>query len=440
MGIVLLCGYALLIARIVCKGGTGIASFFVNNRSGSALEVAFSIIVSCIGASAAIGMTGMAFQLGTPAFWWLGMGAAGLTLLALLLARNVRQSGAYTMPQLVERYLGASSRPLISLLIVVAWMAILAAQFSAVAGVIGGLTGFSPVLCLGIGFMLIALHSLGGQEAIMRLDRVQAVLLISALLLLLGWLCAHNPNWTETVRFEAVNIDFPPERLLYFLLVVGANYLVCPMLFGRLLSAESAGSARRGALLAAGGIAGCAALIVAVGLACRGLIPADTPQDAVLNTVLAEVLPAWMHLPVSLALLSAIVSSADSCLITAATVLSHDLLHKKDPAVGKACVLGLGLTGLAISFWGKGILGFLLMAYDIYACGVVAPVFIGMLLGKNRIAPYCACAAISIGGALGLASALTEQSGYAYAGLAAASLISLMGAFAPPLRHSLTRS
>lgn len=428
MGIALLCLYAVAIAWMAGKKGGTAAAFFVNSRSSGAPEVAFSIIASCIGASATIGMIGMAFAVGTPAFWWLGAGAGGLAALSLLLARKVRESGAYTMPQLVERYLGASARPLISLIIVIAWMAILAAQFVAVTGVLRTLTGFPQGLSLGLGFLFIVLHAQGGQSTIMRLDRLQTVTLVAALLGLLGWLTAHNPTWPGLTPVQAVNPDFSLERLAYFLVVIGANYLVCPMLFGRLLSARNGAAARRGGLFAAGGIAFCSVLIVAVGLACKGLVPAGTPQDAVLTTLFSDVLPDWMRLLMSLALLSAIVSSADSCLITAATVLSHDLLKRTDPAAGRVCVLALGLAGMGLSLLGKGVIGFLLMAYDVYACGVVAPVFVGFLLDRRgRVDPIYACAAIAGGGALGLAAALSGQPGYSYAGMAVAVAVALAG-------------
>ena len=428
MGIALLCLYAMAIAWMAGRKGGTAAAFFVNNRSSSTLEVAFSIVASCVGASATIGMVGMAFAVGTPAFWWLGAGAGGLSLLSLLLARKVRESGAYTMPQLVERYLGASARPLISLIIVIAWMAILAAQFVAATGVMQALTGFSQGLSLGLGFLFIVLHARGGQSAIMRLDRLQAVMLVAALLGLLGWLTAHNPSWPGLTPVQAVNPEFPPERLVYFLVVIGANYLICPMLFGRLFSARDGAAASRGGLLAAGGLAFCAVLIVSVGLACKGLVLADTPQDAVLTRLFSDVLPDWMRLLMSLALLSAIVSSADSCLITAATVLSHDLLKRSDPAAGRVCVLVLGLAGLGLSLCGKGVIGFLLMAYDVYACGVVAPVFVGFLLERRGgIEPAYARAAVAVGGALGLAAALSGQAAYSYAGMAVAAAIALGG-------------
>ncbi|MCL2012862.1 MAG: hypothetical protein FWG75_08770 [Cystobacterineae bacterium] len=459
MAFALLLLYALLIL------GVGLVavrrtpeSFYLNNRESGALSVGFSIFVSCIGASATISVIGMAFAVGTPAFWWLGSGAAGLVLLSLALARKIRSSGAYTLPHMVEAFLGPSVRPLISVVVVVAWLAILAAQFSALSRVFASLTGLSSLPCLLIGLVLVCGHTFGGQSAIMRTDRIQALLIISSLVLVLLWLSRHNPGWVGAVQPQVVNAGFPPEKLLYYFVVVGANYVVCPMLFGRILSAKNERSARLGGLVGAAGIALCSALIVAVGLSCKGLIPEQTPQDEVLTSVLGTVMPYWMHLVVSFALISAIVSSADSCLVTAATVLSFDLLgqlrRKADGgkalaplgagflgevALGPkaapfslrrewACVVLLGLAGAALSLYGKSILGFLMMAYDMFACGVAMPVSIGLLLhGKRRILPRFAHAAVVAGGLLGLVAALSEEPLWSYAGMATSALLTLGG-------------
>lgn len=420
IGIAVIFLYSLLIL-LASRGTarrTNTAAFYVNDRSSSAADVGKSIVVSCVGASATLGMLGMAFSLGTPAFWWLGAGAVGLTALSLLLAKRVRESEAYTMPQLVGNVLGAPARPLVALVITIAWTAILAAQFVALSQVLRSMTGFSYGISLAVGFFLIACHSLGGQAAVMRSHRIQTLVLCGTLIILLGWLWVRNPGWVAATPIEAVNKAFPPGKLVYYLVVVGANYLVCPMLFGRLLSARDAKSARLGGMLGAAGIAVCAAVIVSIGLACKGLIPPETPLDAVLTTALYELLPPWMHLVVSLALISAIVSSADSCLVTAGAVLSHDLFSRDGPWFGRACLLALGLSGALLSLWGKSIIGFLLMAYDIYACGVVVPVFLGMLLrGRMHVDPRAACGAVAVGGAFGLAAALTEQTLYSYLGL-----------------------
>ncbi len=448
MGIALLCIYLLLLVAVARSvgGRDSAASFFVNNRSSSAGAVALSIIASCVGASATLGVIGKAFAIGVPAFWWLGAGAAGLAALALLLAEKVRESGAYTLPQLTESFLGKSARPAISMVIVVAWLAILAAQFVALKGVLVSMTALSEGTCLGISFALIVLHTLGGQGVIIRLDGLQSLLILSGVVMALAGVWAHNPGWTGKVRLELVNSAFGFSDMLFYLFVVGANYLVCPMLFGRLLSAKDEKAARRGGLQAALGLAGCSVLIVCVGLACNGLIPASTPQDEVFIKVLDTVLPTWMRLVILLTLVSAIVSSADACLITAATVLSYDLLGREDRRTAHLCVTALGAVGVAVSLMGKSILEFLLMAYDLYACGVVVPVFIGLLCKKKAVPrPRFVCAAILGGGLCGVISSLTGQGFYSYLGMGFAGLATLMGMrfYAAPAKagsHLKTRS
>ena len=68
--------------------------YFLNGRSSGMWGTGVSILASCIGASATIGMAGLAWQVGTPAFWWLGSGVCGLILLTVFLARKIRESEA----------------------------------------------------------------------------------------------------------------------------------------------------------------------------------------------------------------------------------------------------------------------------------------------------------------------------------------------------------
>ncbi len=433
MGIALLAAYTVILLYLSYherrKAGQ-VQSFFINSRSSTAMGVGLSIIVSCVGASATIGVAGMAFTIGTPAMWWLGMGAFSLLFLGLFLAKKVRASNAFTMPQLVELFLGKPARALISFVIVIAWVAILAAQFSALVRIITALTGFAPIVCLALSALLIIAHTLaGGQAAVMRLDRIQSIAIFGGLVVVFMWFANANPTWAEHVSFELVNADFTSGRLLYYFFIIGGSYIVCPMLFGRLLCAKDAATARRGGIIAAAGLLFSSALIVSIGLACKGLIPADTPADAVLATALVSILPMWLNLLVLLALMGAVVSSADSCLITAGTVLSYDLLRKTDVRTCRFCIVLLGCAGAAASLADKSILGFLLLSYDIYVCGVVVPVFTGLLLSRHyRINSGFACAAVIIGGSMGLVSGLTEIMLWSYAGLASAALVTLAGA------------
>ena len=432
MGLIALCLYTSVLFFMTWKihrQGRSVASFFINDRSSSATSVGLSIIVTCVGASSTIGVVGMAFTLGTPAIWWLGMGAFSILILSLCLAKKVRASEAFTMPQLVEMFLGKSVRPIVSTVIVVAWIAILAAQFSAMIRILHALTSFAPMICLGIAIFLIVVHTLsGGQAAVMRLDRLQSLVIFLGLTATCLWLTNANPEWPSKVSLELINDQFPMEKLIYYFFIIGGSYLICPMLFGRLLSAKDVATARKGGAIAASGLVFFAILIVSIGLACRGLIPADTPADAILTTALSSILPKWLYLGILLALLSAVISSADSCLITSSTILCYDLLKKTNTTTCRFCIVALGGAGALVSFMDKSILGFLFMSYDIYVCGVVVPVFISMLASeKYSISSKFACAAVCTGGTLGAIANFTDITAWSYAGLSGAALLTIAG-------------
>ena len=422
---------ALLVLGLADARRSGSAeAFFVNNRSSGPTAVALSVLASCVGGSATLGMAGLAWSVGAPAFWWLGSGACGLAVLTLLLARKVRAAGTYTMPELVSRRLGPLAARLISLVILLAWPAILAAQFVAVGRITVQLTGLEAetALLLSAG-VLTCYATLGGQASVIRSDAGQFVALLAGLLLGLLLLGMRNPEPLRLMEWQWLNADFPASRLGSWLVILGGSYVVCPMLFGRFLSARDSEAALRGGWAACLGLALTAVLIVLLGVACRGLVPPDTPPDGVLPAALA-LLPAWAATAVLLALFSAMISSADSCLITASTVCCNDLLRTRSVSVCRLATLCIAWAGLLLAGAGHGILELLLMANDVYVCGVVAPVFVGLVLSPARsVRPGWGAAAVLVGGSLGLCSAFSGQTLFSYAGVAASAGLTLWGAY-----------
>ena len=431
MGMILFVSYSLLVIGASFYAGRkqkGEEGFFVNGRSSSAAMVAFSIVASCVGASATIGTVGLAFSVGTPAFWWLGSGAIGLSVMSIFLAGRVRRSRARTMPEIVEGFFGYRCRQLISLVVVLAWLSILAAQFTAMGKIVSALSGLEYRQALLYGCLLISAHSLlGGQAGIMKLDRLQSLLIVGGLLVCALWLSRCNPSAFSTIRPEIVNERFPLSRLVYFLTILGGSYVVCPMLFGRLLSARDENEAVKGCMGAVPALVFISALIVLIGLMTRGLISPATPDDEVFSTMVGTVFPFGLALVIYVMMLSAIVSSADSCLVTAGLVLAYDLCKRTDVLCSRLCMLLLSGLALLLTFSDKGILGFLLMANDIYVCGVVGPVFVGLLLAKRTPCHEAiAFIAIALGGGLGLLSAFIGNIHFSYAGICSSVALSLL--------------
>lgn len=393
--------------------------FAVAGRRCSATVAGISITASCVGASATIGMTGLAFSVGTPSFWWLGSGAAGLLVLSTFLAAKTRRSGVFTLPDMAEKFISPAARKITALIIIPAWASILAAQYIAAAKAATALSGmdYSTAL-IGCALVITAYTMLGGQNSILKSDAVQYSLVAAGLGLALYYTGTASPVSLSDVKLQFVNEAFPMSKWTYFMIIVGGSYVVCPMLFGRLFSARGEKQAKQGAFIATIGIALSAVVIVCIGLYARGLAPAGTDADSILTQIVPSVMPGWAGTALLFALLSAIISSADSCLITASTILEHDVIGGSNTTRCRLIMVAIGMGALGIAASGGSILSLLLAANDIYVCGVVAPMFVTILAwGKRPINPRTMLLAIIIGGVLGIMAASTGMKAYSFAGV-----------------------
>ena len=69
--------------------------YFVASRKAGSIQTGFSVIASCVGASATIGMCGLAFSIDLPAIWWLLSGVLGLIILRVFLLIRPRKSALW---------------------------------------------------------------------------------------------------------------------------------------------------------------------------------------------------------------------------------------------------------------------------------------------------------------------------------------------------------
>lgn len=349
--------------------------YFVAGRKASSIQTGFSIIASCVGASATIGMTGLAFSVGLPAIWWLLSGAIGLCVLRVFLLKRIRHQPHLTMLEIVNSRLGAQATKLCAAVIVIAWISILAAQFSAMGAIVAQMSDLSTGTALFIGSAVILLYTLlGGLAAVMKSDVIQLSVMMVGLSILLFSLIFLDAHPLNALNFELLNSQFTLSDWSRFTLLIGGSYVVCPMLFTRFMSTRSDQCAQKGALIAIVGLVLIALIIVLIGIEARHFLDPSTPSDQVLAAV-ADKLPFGAGTLLSLVLISAILSSADSCLITAATVVSNDLLNRPSITLSRTVMIVLSAFGLYLASSGKAVLDLLLMANNIYVCAVVAPVF-----------------------------------------------------------------
>ena len=109
-------------------------------------------------------------------------------------------------------------------------------------------------------------------------------------------------------------------------------------------------------------------------------------------------------------------SSADTCLLSASTILTVDIIGRFKPSLSPGKILSLsrwgivvlGLSSLILALTVKGIISVLLFAYTIYTCGLILPVIAGFYKNRLRVTPLGALVAIIGGGSAALISKLFD--------------------------------
>lgn len=377
--------------------------------------VSVSLMASMIGSGSTVGLVDKAFAKGFPAIWFLAVGGIGLLLQAWLLSEKVRASKAVTLPDLAQKTMGSQTRFLVALIIVVTWIGIIAAQFIAAGKILSALTGADSAGILALAALIIVVYSfLGGQSSILKTDFLQFALLAAAILFTVFFLYLTKPVDLRTISLELTNEIFTTKDLVYYLTIVMGSYFICPMMFSRLLTAESPNTARRSSLFAGFGVLAAAFFIVLIGLWARsgGIDPGKT---GVLSHIFMNELPKAGGVILILGILSAIISTTDTCLVMTGSIIEHDLLNRKQTDSRKEMtrtrilVLLLGALGYLTALWGNwDIIGLLLEAFEFYTAGIVPALFVAlMMIRKKRLAPGWSFAAVLIGGFFGLLPKIT---------------------------------
>lgn len=441
MNIILFCvvygAFLIFLGYLDFRKQKNIDSFTVANRSSSSFTVGTSMVASSVGGSATIGMVALTYKVGFPAIWWLLSGAFGLMILAFFLAKKVRQTGAATLSEMVEKIVGKRASFIASIIIVIAWSAILAAQFSASARILSAISNFDFSTSLILGALLVSIYALlGGQAAVLKSDIYQYAMVIISLVLVLFWIFFTHEISMDSIKIELLNEKFSYDNWAYYMVILGGSYVVCPMLFARLLSAKDENSAKKGAIFGVVGIVLSALIIVFIGLGATSLLTNPITPDAILTTHIFEKLPFWLGMLLLFGLFSAIISSADSCLITASSIFCHDIIKTDSLNLYRLVTFVFGMLAMLLTFYGKSILGWLLAANDIYVSGVVAPVFVVLLAYKKRsIDELFIMMAMIVGGGFGFIAAISEIKLYSFIGVGVSILLSI---YALRVRKSYT--
>ena len=381
-----------------------IAEFAVAARSLPLWLCTTTIVATWFGGGMMIGGAGAAYDSGM-----LGViadpfgGALCLVLIGLFFVRLIRRLRAYSFIEFLEQRFGRTAGAIAGFISATSSLMWVAGMLVAFGVIFETLTGIPLAWgIIGGSIIVIVYTSLGGMLAVALTDFIQMVIIVLGLVLLLvvvlidvgGWsaVAAQLPEHT----FRMVPLEHTMERWLVYLrmwLIFGIGDIVSQSLLQRAMSAKSERVAQHSFYLGAIAYIGIAMIPVTLGIIGSVTMPGlANPESVIPMLALEHLHPVAIAIFVG-ALLAAIMSSCDSAILAAATVISTNLLPlvKREPSerlrliVIRAAIPVGGLLAVVAALNAQVVFNTILDANIFILAAVIGPFVVGVWWQKaNR--------------------------------------------------------
>ena len=405
-GIIIFIVLLLIISIYDFKRVKSFEDFTLAGKNQGIVPVYLSLMTSMIGASATLGIADSVWSIGFPAFWWLGVGAIGLFLQGILLSEKIRELDANTLPDIADKTVGSSAKTLISLIIAISWVGIIGAQIVSLAKLVKVVTtGTNEKLLIVIIAGVVILYTiLGGQLSVVKTDMLQAGIIIVGVISTLVYLmiCKGENNHYISENIKLIGDNFTGSDLVSLLFITGGTYFLGPDIVSRNIMSKDKKTAKNATFLAALSIIIFGIIITMIGMWTLYNLPTSEGLNPLIY-VMDRIIPTPLGILLCLAIISTLLSSADTCLVNAATIVEHDLLKRNKIWEVRLLIGILGVASLFIALNRVDIIELLLCAYTVYSPGVVFPLFVAIMShNKRTINKFIWLSAVIIGGLLGV--------------------------------------
>lgn len=318
--------------------------------------IGISLFASNISSTTLIGLSGDAYASGISVFNYEWMASIVLVFFAIFLLPLYLRSKVYTMPEFLERRYDSRSRYYFSILTLIGNILIDTAGALYAGGIL--LKLIFPEFELWSIILVLSLCAgaytiIGGLKAVIYTDAIQT------LLVLIGAVSVTWLAYDKIGGWQAVQAVTPPEMLslvrpaddpslpwtgLLFGVPILGFYFWCTNQFmvQRVLSAKDEQHGRYGLLLAALLKLPVLFIMVFPGSMARVLYPELDNPDLVYPTMMFDLLPAGLLGLVVAGLLAALMSSIDSTLNSASTLVTMDFVAKAKPELDSVALMKVG--------------------------------------------------------------------------------------------------
>jgi SSS family solute:Na+ symporter len=387
--------------------------YYVGGRNMSAGGVGLSVVATDVGGGFSIGLGGLGFVMGLSGSWMLFTGLIGAWISTVFLIPKVypiaKKHQFLTFPQSLAFHYNTKVALVAGIISLIGYVGFTSSQILAGAKLASAtFPSFSitqAVLIMGV--IAVAYTVVGGIKAVIYTDTIQWIILM------VGLICIGIPiGYIKIGGWEAISSTLPSNfmslsnisfvQLFNWFITIVPIWFVGMTLYQRIYACKDEKTA-----IKAWRIAGLfewpimAFMGIALGLFARvafeqgmftqiGYAPGmEIDAELGLPLLLRSILPVGLMGLMMSAYFSAIMSTADSCLMAASGNLTTDILgfFKKNKTLNgvrnsQIVTLMIGVIAVVLATHMQNVLELMLYSYSFMVSGLLVPV-VGMLVLKN---------------------------------------------------------
>lgn len=428
--------YAIFFVYMLAMLGVGLyffnknktaEDFYVSGRSMSSWHIGLSVVATDVGGGFSIGLGGLGFTMGLSGSWMLFTGVLGAWLSAFFLIPTISRLGHqhkfFTFPQIFNHFYNAKVAFLAGIISAIGYIGFTSSQVLAGAklasATIEGLDIQTALVVMGI--IAVAYTSIGGLKAVIYTDTIQWLVLISGLVFIGIPIAYHAVG-----GYEAIKSSLAPEylslthvsvyQMINWSITIIPIWFVGMTLYQRIYASKGEKEAKKAWLIAGvfewpimafmGVILGMLAKVAANKGMFAGIADAASMDSEMgLPVLLATILPVGVMGLMLSSYFSAILSTADSCLMAASGNIVTDIIakfaknklaHKRELQLSQIVTLLVGLFAILLASQMQNVLELMLYSYAFMVSGLFIPVLGALFWNKSH--PVAAFWSMLLGG------------------------------------------
>ena len=403
------------------KKNSSTDDYYVGGRNLGSMHVGLSVVATDVGGGFSIGLGGLGFTMGLSGSWMLFTGLIGAWVAAVVLiptvSRLAKEKQFLTFPQLFEHFYDRRVALAAGVISAIGYLGFTSSQILAGAKLASAsfesLDMTTALVIMGV--IAVVYTVMGGIKAVIYTDTIQWIILMAGLIFI-GLPMGYYAIGGYSAIVETLNPAFVSLGNVAWYTIVNWGITIIPIwfvgmtLYQRIYACGDEKVAKR-----AWFIAGLfewpvmAFMGVTLGLFARvaaeqGMFEAvgyaqaaDLDAELGLPLLLRSILPVGLMGLMMSAYFSAIMSTADSCLMAASGNLLTDVLGKwtkhmpEDKVVrfGQLLTLVVGVAALAIALFMTNVLELMLHSYAFMVSGLLIPVLAALFIKKaGRVAAF----------------------------------------------------